>query len=67
MASKRGKVTTLPEKALLDAIHLRKAIPFRDELELDVLNMDRLRQFAQSYALPTRRLALELVSVSKGV
>lgn len=65
--TREGYNLALPEKALLDAIHLRKAIPFRDELELDALNMDRLRQFAQSYALPTRRLALELVSVSKGV
>jgi hypothetical protein len=26
----------LPEKALLDTIYLRKAIPFRDELELSL-------------------------------
>ena len=51
-----------PEKALLDAIHLRKAIPFRDELELDALNLELLGKLAQPYALPTRRLANDLIA-----
>ena len=47
----------LPEKALLDAIHLRKAVPFRDELEIDRLDLDRMMLWAESFPLPTRKLA----------
>ena len=47
----------LPEKALLDAIHLRKAIPFRDELEIDRLDLDRMMRWAETFPLPTRKLA----------
>jgi hypothetical protein len=53
-----------PEKALLDAIHLRKAIPFRDELEIDRLDMDCLLQWAEPFPLPTRKLAATVVSSS---
>ena len=63
--TREGYNLALPEKALLDAVHLRKAIPFRDELELDALDMDRLRQFAQAYAGPVRRLADELAASSE--
>jgi len=54
----------LPEKALLDAIHLRKAIPFRDELERDALDMERLNEFAQVFAAPTRRLVAEFATLN---
>jgi hypothetical protein len=64
--TREGYNLALPEKALLDVIHLRKAIPFRDELELDVLDMERLKQFAQMYAAPTRRLVDELADSSEG-
>jgi len=64
--TREGYNLALPEKALLDAIHLRKAIPFRDELELDALDMERLKQFAQMYAAPTRRLVDELADSSEG-
>jgi hypothetical protein len=60
----------LPEKALLDTMHLRKAIPFRDELELDALDMKRLGKFAEAYAAPTRRMAAEVIALAdreKGV
>lgn len=60
--ARAGYNLALPEKALLDAIHLRKTIPFRDELELDALDMERLKQFAQLYAAPTRHLAEYLVT-----
>ena len=60
-----GYNMALPEKALLDLLHLRKAIPFRDELELDALNMDVLDRLAQSYAVPTRRLVGELVALRR--
>jgi len=56
----------LPEKALLDTIHLRKAIPFRDELELDRLDFSRLKRLAQDFNAPTRRLAAELEASAAG-
>jgi hypothetical protein len=38
-----------PEKALLDLLYLRGQIPFRDELELSDLNVEKLRQFSQKF------------------
>ena len=55
--TKDGYNLALPEKALLDAIHLHKAIPFRDELEIDRLDLNRVVQWAESFPLPTRKLA----------
>jgi hypothetical protein len=62
--ARAGYNMALPEKALLDLLHLRKAIPFRDELELDVLNLQLLDRLAQAYAAPTRRLVAELVALT---
>jgi hypothetical protein len=39
----------LPEKALLDTIHLRKRIPFADELELDDLDRENLFSMAEEF------------------
>jgi predicted transcriptional regulator of viral defense system len=50
----------LPEKALLDAIYLRKEVPFHDELELDLLNLKRLEEMSAAYPSTTRRLAAEV-------
>lgn len=47
----------LPEKALLDTIYLRKHIPFHDELTLDHVNRDKLRQMAAPFrAVVKKRL-----------
>jgi len=46
----------LPEKALLDAIYLRKAIPFRDEPDLDLLDKRRLDRLANDFPGQTRKL-----------
>ena len=46
----------LPEKALLDTIYLRKAIPFRDELEFALLDRERLDRMANDFPGPTRKL-----------
>ncbi len=51
----------LPEKALLDTIYLRKAIPFRDELNLDLLDRRRLDLLANLYPVQTGKLAHELI------
>ncbi len=61
---REGYNLALPEKALLDVIHLRKRIPFRDELELDALDMERLKRLAQMYAAPTRRMIEKLSNES---
>jgi len=51
----------LPEKALLDTIYLRKAIPFRDELDLDLLDKRRLDRLAKDFPGQTRKLVHELI------
>ena len=55
--TREGFNIALPEKALLDTIHLRKAVPFLDELEIDRLDLNRMMQWAESFPLPTRKLA----------
>jgi hypothetical protein len=64
--AREGYNLALPEKALLDTMHLRKAIPFRDELELDALDMKRLGKFVEAYAAPTRRMAAEVIALADG-
>jgi hypothetical protein len=44
----------LPEKALLDYIYYRNALPFEDELELEELDSGRLAQMAQSFPVRVR-------------
>lgn len=46
----------LPEKALLDTIYLRKAIPFGDELELSLLDRKRLDRMVKDYPAPSRKM-----------
>jgi len=38
-----------PEKAFLDAVYLRKRVPFADELEKDILDMEKLAKIAVFY------------------
>jgi hypothetical protein len=45
----------MPEKALLDAIYLRKRIPFEDELELENINQDRLMSMAGAFPATVRK------------
>jgi hypothetical protein len=59
--TRTGFNLALPEKALLDTIYLRKAIPFRDELNLDILDRRKLEQMADLYPVQTRKLAHELL------
>ena len=44
----------LPEKALLDAVYYRHIVPFADDLEMDLLDVDRLRQMALSFPVRVR-------------
>ena len=48
------------EKALLDAVYLRKYVPFRDELETDVLDTVKLKEMAAPFPSTTRNMALSL-------
>lgn len=59
--TRSGFNLALPEKALLDTIYLRKAVPFRDELNLDILDKRKLEQMADLYPVQTRKLARELL------
>ena len=51
----------LPEKALLDTIYLRKRIPFRDELELDNVNGEKLMSLAEDFPVSVRKLVGQLI------
>jgi len=51
-----GYNLALPEKALLDAVYYRRSIPFADELETDLLDLDRLRQMAREFPLRVRSM-----------
>ena len=44
-----------PEKALLDALYLRRRIPFVDELEHDKLDITQLIFLAKSYPIPVQK------------
>jgi predicted transcriptional regulator of viral defense system len=56
--TKDGFNLAVPEKALLDAIYLRKRIPFEDELELESIDQERLRSLAGAFpAVVRKRLA----------
>ncbi|MBA4395772.1 MAG: hypothetical protein C0394_00055 [Syntrophus sp. (in: bacteria)] len=56
-----GYNLALPEKALLDAIYLRKSIPFRDELELENIDETTLLDLAERYPPATRKRLEELM------
>jgi hypothetical protein len=44
-----------PEKALLDLLYLRGQIPFRDELELGDLDVEKLQEFSQKFPKTVRK------------
>lgn len=44
----------LPEKALLDAVYYRHIVPSADDLEMDLLDVDRLRHMSRSFPLRVR-------------
>lgn len=43
-----------PEKALLDTIYLRKHVPFPGELELENIDMTKLRQYSEMFPKTVR-------------
>ncbi len=48
------------EKALLDAVYLRKYVPFGDELEIDMLDLKKLEEMAVPFPSTTRVLLRSL-------
>ncbi len=44
----------LPEKALLDAVYFRRIVPSADDLEMDLLDVDRLRRMSRSFSIRVR-------------
>ena len=57
---REGFNLAVPEKALLDALYLRKAIPFRGELDMSLMDRRKLERMAEIFPLPVRRLVREL-------
>lgn len=54
---KDGFNLALPEKALLDTVYLRKHVPFPDELDLDVIDKDKLARLSEPFpAVVKKRL-----------
>lgn len=51
---KDGYNLATPEKALLDCIYYRNAVPFADELELEELDMKILQKMAFSFPARVR-------------
>jgi hypothetical protein len=50
-----------PEKALLDTIHLRKRVPFADELELDRLDREKLQTMAEAFPVVVKKRLEEII------
>ncbi|MCX5826693.1 MAG: hypothetical protein NTV58_01650 [Deltaproteobacteria bacterium] len=54
--SRDGFNLALPEKALLDTLYYRRGAPFADEMDLDELDIDLLREMSKSFPLRVREL-----------
>ena len=52
-----------PEKAFLDAVYLRKRVPFADELEKDILDAEKLAKIAVFYPGRVQRTAAGLEGI----
>ncbi|MBP7764974.1 MAG: hypothetical protein KA113_07300 [Syntrophaceae bacterium] len=59
--TKDGFNLATPEKALLDTIHLRKRVPFADELELDRLDRKKLFDLAEEFPKVVQKRLKEMV------
>jgi hypothetical protein len=54
-----GFYMATPEKALLDTLHLRKSLPTPDELELEGIHFDSLKEMARKFPpIVSKRLSL---------
>ena len=57
---REGYNLALPEKALLDCIYYRNTAPFEDELELEELDVKRLREMAQRFPVRVQQMVQKL-------
>jgi len=57
---REGYNLALPEKALLDCIYFRNRAPFDDELQLEELDTNRLREMAQPFPARVREMVEKL-------
>lgn len=57
-----GVLMATPEKALLDAAHLRHKIPFADELEIDNLNKEKLTNLAALFPKAVQKLVAQFAA-----
>jgi hypothetical protein len=53
----------MPEKALLDYLYYRNALPFQDELEMDMLDVGRLQEMAQVFPARVREMVGRVVGL----
>ena len=60
--TKDGFNLAVPEKALLDAVYLRKRVPFEDELEWDHLYGKRLASLAESFPASVRNRLSQILN-----
>jgi predicted transcriptional regulator of viral defense system len=58
--AREGYNLATPEKALLDCIYYRNSVPFADELEMDELDMKRLREMALVFPVRVREMVWKL-------
>jgi hypothetical protein len=61
--AREGFNLAMPEKALLDYLYYRNALPFEDELEMEMLDTGRLREMARSFPVRVREMAGRLVEL----
>jgi predicted transcriptional regulator of viral defense system len=54
---KEGYNLATPEKALLDCVYYRNFVPFADELELEELDRELLREMALSFPVRVQKMA----------
>jgi len=59
--AREGYNLATPEKALLDYVYYRNALPFADELELEMLNVGRLREMGRLFPVRVREMVGRLV------
>jgi hypothetical protein len=59
--SRDGYNLAMPEKALLDCIYYRNAVPFEDELELEGLDVGRLQAMAHSFPVRVQEMVGKLI------
>lgn len=61
--AREGFNLAMPEKALLDYIYYRNALPFEGELEMEMLDTGRLREMARLFPVRVREMVGKVVGM----